>query len=172
MKPITRRNFVKTSMAAGIAMALPHSRVRGANDDIGVAVAGLNGRGRGLAGGFHESAGVRVVALCDVDKKVLEREAKRYKDRGEKVKTYVDCRRMVEDEAVDIVAIATPDHWHVPLAAFSVVAGTDVYVESGPQTQQDGSAWHTVTQFRRSDGCDGVLAVRQTRKNPNGQGDQ
>ena len=129
MKPITRRNFVKTSMAAGIAMALPHSRVRGANDDIGVAVAGLNGRGRGLAGGFHESAGVRVVALCDVDKKVLDREAKRYKDRGEKVNAYVDCRRMVEDKAVDIVAIATPDHWHVPLAALSVVAGKDVYVE-------------------------------------------
>ena len=129
MKSITRRDFVKGSIAAGVVLGSPLSRVRGANDDIRVAVVGLNGRGRGLVGNFHDTAGVRVVALCDVDGKVLEREVKRFKDRNEKVDAYVDFRRMLEDKSLDIVAIATTDHWHVPISAFSVIAGKDVYVE-------------------------------------------
>ncbi|MHC4286308.1 MAG: gfo/Idh/MocA family oxidoreductase, partial [Planctomycetota bacterium] len=66
MKNITRRDFVKSSIAGGLALAAPFSRVRGANDDLRVAVAGIRGRGGGLMGGFHDAAGVRVVALCDV----------------------------------------------------------------------------------------------------------
>jgi predicted dehydrogenase len=129
MRSITRRDFVRSSVAAGVAAALPFSRARGANGDIRVAVAGIRGRGGGLIGSFHSSKGVRVVAVCDVDKKILEREVKRFKDRNEKVDAYVDCRRMLEDKSLDVVAIATPDHWHVPLSAYSVVAGKDVYVE-------------------------------------------
>jgi len=129
MKSITRRDFVKSSIAGGLALAAPFSRVRGANDDLRVAVAGIRGRGWGLVGGFHDAAGVRVVALCDVDEKVLDGRVKRFKDRNEKVDAYIDCRKMLEDKSIDIVAIATPDHWHVPLAAWSIVAGKDVYVE-------------------------------------------
>ena len=129
MKTITRRDFVKSSIAGGLALAAPFSRVRGANDDLRVAVAGIRGRGWGLVGGFHDAAGVRVVALCDVDEKVLDGRVKRFKDRNEKVDAYIDCRKMLEDKSIDIVAIATPDHWHVPLAARAVVAGKDVYVE-------------------------------------------
>ncbi|HUS73484.1 MAG TPA: Gfo/Idh/MocA family oxidoreductase [Sedimentisphaerales bacterium] len=129
MNSVTRRDFVKGSIAAGVTLALPFSRARGANDDIRVAVAGVRGRGWGLVGGFHDAAGVRVVALCDVDEKVLEGRVKRFKDRNEKVDAYIDYRKMLEDKSIDIVAIATPDHWHVPLAAWSVVAGKDVYVE-------------------------------------------
>jgi len=116
-------------MAAGAALVLPFSHARGANDSIRVAVAGLNGQGRGLVSGFHSIKGVRVVALCDVDKKVLDREVKKFKDRNERVDAYIDYRRMLEDKTLDVVAIATPDHWHVPLAAWSVAAGKDVYVE-------------------------------------------
>jgi predicted dehydrogenase len=129
MKSITRRDFVKSSIAGGLALAAPFSRVRGANDDLRVAVAGIRGRGGGLMGGFREAAGVRVVALCDVDENVLDRRVKSFKDRNEKVDAYVDYRKMLEDKSIDIVAIATPDHWHVPLAAWSVVTGKDVYVE-------------------------------------------
>jgi len=129
MRGITRRDFVKGSMAAGAALVLPFSHARGANDSIRVAVAGLNGQGRGLVSGFHSIKGVRVVALCDVDKKVLDREVKKFKDRNERVDAYIDYRRMLEDKTLDVVAIATPDHWHVPLAAWSVAAGKDVYVE-------------------------------------------
>ncbi len=116
-------------MAAGAVLALPFSHARGSNDSLGVAVAGINGRGRSLYRNFGNIAGVRVVALCDVDGNVLDREVKKFKDRNEKVNTYTDYRRMLEDKSVDVVVVATPDHWHVPLAAFSVIAGKDVYVE-------------------------------------------
>jgi len=129
MRGITRRDFVKGSMAAGSALVLPFSHARGANDSIRVAVVGIRGRGRGLLSEFHNSSGVRVVALCDVDGNALSREVKRFKDRNERVDAYIDYRRMLEDKTLDVVAIATPDHWHVPLAAFSVIAGKDVYVE-------------------------------------------
>ncbi len=129
MKNITRRNFVKSSLVTGAALAVPFSRVRGANGDIRVAAAGVNGRGRGLIGNFHNTPGVRVVALCDADRNVLDREVKKFKDRKEKIDGYNDYRQMLKDKSLDVVCIATPDHWHVPLAAASVIAGKDVYVE-------------------------------------------
>ena len=110
-------------------MAMPFSRVRGANDDLRAAVVGINGRGRGLIGSFHGTAAVRVTALCDVDGSVLDREVKKFKDRKEKVTGYSDYRRMLEDKSLDIVVVATPDHQHVPVSAHSIVAGKDVYVE-------------------------------------------
>jgi predicted dehydrogenase len=129
MKSITRRDFVKSSMTAGVVMALPFSRVRGANDEIRVGVAGIRGQGSSHIGNFRSSAGVRVAALCDVDGNILAREVKKFKDRNERIGAYIDCRKMLEDKSIDVVSIATPDHWHVPLAAHSVVAGKDVYVE-------------------------------------------
>ena len=129
MGTLTRREFMAGSLAAGVGMSMPYSKVRGANDDICVAVAGINGRGGGLINEFRDIEGVRVVALCDVDANVLNRRVKDFKDRKEKVAGYGDYRKMLEDKSIDVVAIATPDHWHVPLAAWSVVAGKDVYVE-------------------------------------------
>jgi predicted dehydrogenase len=129
MKSVTRRDFVKGSVAAGVALALPFSRVRGANEDIRVAVVGFNGQGSGHIGNFHNTSGVRVAAICDVDEKVLSRKVKEFKKRNEKVDAYIDYRKMLEDKSIDIVSIATPDHQHVPVAAHSVVAGKDAYVE-------------------------------------------
>lgn len=129
MKKITRRKFVKSSLAAGAAFTVPFSRVRGANDDIRVAAVGIRGRGQGLTDSFHNTPGVRVVALCDVDRNILDRGVKRFKDRNESVKGFSDYRQMLKDKSLDVVCIATPDHWHVPLAAASVIAGKDVYVE-------------------------------------------
>ncbi|MCP4260050.1 MAG: Gfo/Idh/MocA family oxidoreductase, partial [Planctomycetes bacterium] len=119
MKDITRRNFMKSSLVTGATLAAPFSRVRGANDDIRVAVAGIRGRGQGLTDSFHNTPGVRVVALCDVDRDILDSRVKRFKDRNEKVNGYNDYRQMLKDKSLDIVCIATPDHWHVPLAASS-----------------------------------------------------
>jgi len=129
MSSITRREFVRSSMAAGLVTVMPFSRVRGANDEICVGVAGLRGQGRSHIDEFRSTVGVRVVALCDVDGNILEREVKKFKDRNEKIDAYIDCRKMLEDKSIDVVSIATPDHWHVPLAAYAVVAGKDVYVE-------------------------------------------
>jgi predicted dehydrogenase len=129
MKHLTRRDFVKHSAAAGAALAMPFSKVRGANNDIRVAIAGVHGRGRALAGDFQAVQGVRLVALCDVDGDVLDKQVRKFKEDNVDVRGYGDYRRMLEDKSIDVVAVATPDHWHVPLAAASIVAGKDVYVE-------------------------------------------
>jgi predicted dehydrogenase len=129
MNDLTRRDFVKSTAAVGAAMAMPFSKVRGANDDLRVGVAGIRGRGDGLANEFNDLDGVRLVALCDVDSEVLDKRVKQFKDRNQTVAGYNDYRRMLEDKSIDIIAIATPDHWHVPLAAASIIAGKDVYVE-------------------------------------------
>ena len=129
MNNLTRRDFVKSTVAVGASIALPFSKVRGANNDLRVGVAGIRGRGDGLASEFNDLDGVRLVALCDVDSEVLEKRVKQFKDRDQTVTGYGDYRRMLEDKSIDIIAIATPDHWHVPLAAASIIAGKDVYVE-------------------------------------------
>ena len=131
MKRITRRNFMKSSVAAGFGLALasPFSRARGANDDIRVAVAGIKGRGGSHIGNFHKMSGVRVVALCDVDRKVLASRAKPFKDRNEKVDTYVDVRKLLDDKNIDALSIATTNHWHSLMTIWACQAGKDVYVE-------------------------------------------
>ncbi len=131
MKLITRRNFMKHSMAAGIGltMASPFSRARGANNDIRVAVVGIKGRGGSHIKEFGKMSGVRVVALCDVDRKVLNGRAKAFTDRNEKVDTYVDIRELLEDKNIDAVGIATTNHSHSLITVWACQAGKDVYVE-------------------------------------------
>ncbi len=69
MKKSSRRSFVKTTIGAGFGLALarPHSKVLGANDEIRVAVVGINGRGGSHISGFRKIPGVRIAALCDID---------------------------------------------------------------------------------------------------------
>jgi len=132
MRHITRRQFVKGSVAAGLGLAYvsPPARVLGANNDIRVAVVGVNGRGNSHISGFEELDGVRVVAFCDVDRNVLENKARGFEKKyGRKVETYVDIRRMLENKDIDAVGIATPNHWHSLGTIWACQAGKDVYVE-------------------------------------------
>jgi predicted dehydrogenase len=121
---------VKTSVAAtGAAVVLTNGEVFGANEEIRVGVIGIRGRGGGLIREFHDTKGVRVVGICDVDGEVLKKREREFTGRNEKINTYVDYRVMMEDKSIGVVAIATPDHHHVPAAARAVVMGKDVYVE-------------------------------------------
>ncbi len=131
MTHITRRQFVG-SVAAGLGMTLitPVSRVLGANDDIRVAVVGINGRGGSHISGFSEIKGVRVVAFCDVDRNVLGNKAQGFEKKyGRKVETYVDIRKMLDNKDIDAISIATPNHWHSLGTIWACQAGKDVYVE-------------------------------------------
>jgi len=131
MKRITRRDFMKGSLAAGVGLTLasPFSRVRGANSNIRVAVVGINGRGESHFKTFHEMSGVRVVALCDVDRNVLNSGAKWFQDRNAKVDTYVDIRQLLDNKNIDAISIATTNHWHSLMTVWACQAGKDVYVE-------------------------------------------
>jgi predicted dehydrogenase len=131
MKRITRRCFLrKGSLTAGAALTLaPWARVLGANQDVRVGVVGFRSQGRYHIKLLRELPGVRVVALCDVDRGVLGREAKAFADRNEKVDAYTDVRKMLENRDIDAITTATPDHWHALVTIWACQAGKDVYVE-------------------------------------------
>ncbi len=146
MKSITRRNFLSRSTATGLALGMPGMMIRAAgsphsqspNEAIRLAVVGLGdttavggvgGRGHQLIPRLQEIPGARIVALCDVDQAHLDREAQAFKDRGEKVATHNDLRRVFDDKTIDAVVIALPNHWHALATIWACQAGKDVYVE-------------------------------------------
>jgi len=131
MSKLTRRDFIKSSMAAGVAMTLasPYSRVRGANNDIRIGVVGIGGQGSNHINYFHKLPGVRVVALCDADKDYLGKRVNDFKKRNERVDGYVDVRRLLEDKSIDAITSATPNHWHSLVTVWACQAGKDVYIE-------------------------------------------
>ena len=132
MSKLTRRDFIKSSMAAGaaVAIAAPFSRVRGANGDIRVAVVGTGGQGGGHMRYFHNCNGARLVAICDADRNHIERRAGAFKkEHGIDLKTYVDVRELLEDKSIDAITSATPNHWHSLVTIWACQAGKDVYIE-------------------------------------------
>src|SRR5688572_8823789 len=136
MKTITRRHFLKQSALATAALSLPArswAQVRGSNEDIRVAVVGFNGRGQNHISELQElrkkERHVRVVALCDADRAVLDKGAAAFRDRDNPVETYIDIRKLLENKNIDAIATATPNHWHALAAIWSIQAGKDVYVE-------------------------------------------
>ncbi|MBK5271959.1 MAG: Gfo/Idh/MocA family oxidoreductase [Bacteroidia bacterium] len=102
------------------------------SDQINIAAIGINGMGWSDLTGLLKNAGVNLVALCDVDKNVLDRRmgdlAKMNVD-SSKVKTFSDYRKVLELKEVDAVLIATPDHWHCKIMVDACMAGKDVYCE-------------------------------------------
>ncbi|MCK4294169.1 MAG: Gfo/Idh/MocA family oxidoreductase [Planctomycetes bacterium] len=132
MSKFSRRDFIKTTMAAGAAMvmAAPNSRVRGANNDLRFAVVGTGGQGGNHIKYFNEKKGVRVVAICDADKAYVEKRARDFEKKyGQKVKTYIDVRELLEDKNIDAITSATPNHWHSLVTIWACQAGKDVYIE-------------------------------------------
>ena len=182
MKTFSRRQFVKVSALAaaslsaapGLRAAASAARVIGANEDVRFAVVGFNGRGMDHIKGMRETPGTRLVALCDVDKHVLDREVKKAGDRGEQVQGYTDIRKLLENKDIDVVTFATPNHWHSLGAIWAIQAGKDVYVEKpvshevweGRQVviaaRQHNRIVQTGTQCRSSSGIEEAIAwIRQ-----------
>ncbi|MHC4540475.1 MAG: Gfo/Idh/MocA family protein [Planctomycetota bacterium] len=130
MKRTTRRRFLKGTLAGASAVALaPYSRVLGANDDVRVGVVGFRGQGSNHIKYFSRIPGVRLVALCDADRNVIDREVGKLRESNRKVHAYIDVRRLLEDKNIDAVITATPNHWHSLVTVWACQAGKDVYVE-------------------------------------------
>lgn len=136
MTRLSRRHFLGTSAAAGSSLILMGTRasgaVRGANDRIRIAVAGMNGRGGAHASGFAGQEGVEVAYLCDPDANVLGRALENLKKKtGGKstAKGIADIRTALDDDSIDAISIATPNHWHSLMTIWGAQAGKHVYVE-------------------------------------------
>jgi predicted dehydrogenase len=123
---------MKAAGASVLASTAPFIMTKAAkaspSETVNVAVAGVGGRGSGLAGDFAGKKNSRLVAICDVDPERLKKTAERVSEHGS-VKTHTDYRRMLEDRDIDAVVIATCDHWHTPIALAAIMAGKHVYVE-------------------------------------------
>lgn len=132
---LSRRCFLRSSTAAAVLLpALVPSSVLGADAPskrIQVGCVGVGPQGRGVMSNFLPYADCRVVALCDVSKRNLDEGVKMvngaYKD--EAVKTIHDHRELIGRPDIDALLIATPDHWHVPVALAAARAGKDMYLE-------------------------------------------
>jgi len=141
MRKLSRRTFLKSSAALGAAVVGgsvaydPRSRALGANEDIRLAVVGIGstvkigGKGKQDIRDFRKIPGVRIVALCDVDRANLDPEVEQFSRRGEKVEAYADVRKLLENKNIDAVSITTPNHWHALVAVWACQAGKDVFVQ-------------------------------------------
>ncbi len=129
MARTTRRTFLKRSGlgvgGATLALATAPSKVLGANERIMVGVIGCGGRGGGLAENFADLSGSKVICVCDPDEK---RRGKTKKD-TDAARAVADPRKVLDEKAIDAVVVATPDHWHSPVAIMACEAGKHVYVE-------------------------------------------
>jgi predicted dehydrogenase len=126
---ISRRQFLGTSAAATAAVwSASWSKSVFAQDtaDIRIAVVGFNSQGHGHIEASHRN----IVALCDVDERVLDKTAKEMADKyGRKVEKFTDFRRLLERKDIDAVSVATPNHIHAWVTVLAAQAGKDVYVE-------------------------------------------
>ena len=120
---------------AGVTLGLgisarSYAQIKGANDRLRVAVVGVNGRGQAHMSAFTKLPNVAVTHLVDVDSQVLAKRAGEFTAKGNPApETVHDYRRMLESKAIDVVTVATPDHWHAKLAIDAMDAGKHVYLE-------------------------------------------
>ena len=134
---IDRREFLKTSTTAAGAAALggvtfltEPQRVFGANDRVRVCVVGVHGQGWSHVNEYSQMKNVEVAAICDIDENVKNQRLDEMAKKGwHKPQTYVDLRKALEDKSIDVISIATPNHWHSLQAIWACQAGKDVYCE-------------------------------------------
>ncbi len=111
--------------------ARSYDRILGSNDRLNFAIIGLNGRGYAhLASLNANKAAARISHVCDVDSSILKKFADATQQQtGEAPAAEKDFRRILALKDVDAITIATPDHWHAPMAIAGLQAGKHVYVE-------------------------------------------
>ncbi|MEQ6119132.1 Gfo/Idh/MocA family oxidoreductase [Reichenbachiella sp. MALMAid0571] len=131
---LARRDFLKKTMAAGsvaiIAPTIIPSKVFGANDRINAAVLGINGRGKSHIKSLMVQDNVQITTLCDPDMNLLKERKKSFKETYNKdVALEQDLRRVIDNKDIDVISIATCNHWHALATIWACQAGKDVYVE-------------------------------------------
>jgi predicted dehydrogenase len=129
---MNRRQFLSTSAAAFAASLLPGQAVDFADQKKRVGLIGCGWYGKADLFRLIQVAPVDVVSLCDVDKVMLADAAEMVAGRQvskKKPRTYGDYREMLKEKDLDVVLIATPDHWHALPMIEAVKAGADVYVQ-------------------------------------------
>jgi len=142
-KSLTRRRFVQ-SVAAIASVAIVPRHVLGGpgfvapSDTLGAALIGCGGRGGGTFNDMKKGLKVEQLAQCDV----------KFLDKADNKTIYTDFRRVLDRKDIDIVAIATPPHWHALISIAAAEAGKDVMCEK-PLTRFIGEGRAVVNAFKR-----------------------
>ena len=140
MSKQNRRNFIKKSALGGLGLASAasmgmsaqsYNNIIGSNDRLHVAIAGL---GRRLGAYYspiaRKESNVKLAYLCDAKKSQMTRAAKRFKNHiNYNPKLEQDIFKILDDNKVDVLINAMPDHWHTPGAIMAMKSGMHVYVE-------------------------------------------
>jgi predicted dehydrogenase len=138
----TRRDFIRQTAAGTVGLSVapafaalgqataPTMGTPRANNKLTVAVIGTNGRGLAHIECLAALPEVEIAAVCDVDDRAIAKAlAESAKYQKNEPQTFKDFRKLLEQKSIDAVTIATPDHWHAPMAIQSLAAGKHVYVE-------------------------------------------
>jgi predicted dehydrogenase len=154
MHLLSRRAFLIDSALGAAAVAVAGSPVLAAaekvakkteaNDTLHVAVVGVHGRGMSHVGGFlNKNLNTVITHVCDCDSGVINKAMTAIeKGQGHAPKFEQDFRKLLDDKTIDIISIATPNHWHSLMAIWAMQAGKDVYVEKPVS--------HNVSEGRRA----------------------
>ncbi len=140
-KKCSRREFLKNTTMTSIGLTLglatfsakSYGRIIGSNDRINFIVVGLHGRGQEHIKSISCCNNSIVSHICDVDRRELERGVEAVKEIfGQAPVAGKDVRKLLEVKDIDVITIATPEHWHTPMAIMGLQAGKHVYVEKPP----------------------------------------
>lgn len=141
MDVFSRREFLERTAILSAAAAAVGSEALAAdkpvpaaakavNDKLRVAVVGVRGRGMSHVSGFANKNNCEITVVCDCDEAVIGNAMKTIeKAQGKAPKFEKDIRKVVEDKNIDVISIATPNHWHALMAIWAMRNGKDVYVE-------------------------------------------
>jgi predicted dehydrogenase len=154
----SRREFIsgttRAAFAAGLAtraaIAEDASRATGANETINIGLIGCGGRGRSVMKNyFMTSPSVQVVAVCDVSEPRMAQAQMLVG--GKRIRTYSDYRKLLDDNDIDAVIVATNDHWHVLPTIHACQAGKDVYLEKpvGTSIAEGRAAVEAASKYNR-----------------------
>lgn len=124
-----RRDFLRTAGAAAFTTNIFTGNLRGANDKVNAAFIGMGRMGQANLQVAMRQENLQVAAVCDIYKPNLEKAAQMATAKFPSVKSLRDFREILADKSVDIVCVATPDHWHPYMTVEACKAGKDVYVE-------------------------------------------
>jgi predicted dehydrogenase len=140
MRSISRRDFLHDTTlfaaaiaATGAARAEEKSAakdVSASDQPLRVACIGVGGRGKDHVRSIAGRPGCVITTICDADSAMIGTAMNIVEKKQGKPPVYQqDIRKVVEDKSIDVVTIATPNHWHALAAIWAMQNGKDVYVE-------------------------------------------
>jgi predicted dehydrogenase len=141
MDLFNRREFLnRSALVAAAAAGAASARgadpapapvaAKGPAEKLRVAVVGVRGRGMSHVYGFLGKNDCEIVTVCDCDEAVIASAMRAVEGKQGKAPKYEkDVRKVVADKGVDVVSVATPNHWHALMAVWAMENGKDVYVE-------------------------------------------